>query len=247
MKECWSVWKTAVLCIVLTILIGPVPCLMAASEDYAGAYTCTFNGDMTGIAILHVNAQGSLQGVIWSDQQQTVDYVAGWASADDNGNFSFISYCDMQVQGAIQLTGGISGTWTYGNHSGAVSGQKDTGSMDPYAGNYQIFIKGDISGTGSFTVSSQGTISGEIQTGGENQAEDIYLGMADSLGNMIAITADETGAKGQIDASGNISGVWRNGTSSGTLTNSTASSSGGGGGGGGGCFIESSVTRLRPN
>lgn len=238
MKACWLVWKTVVWCITLSMMMGPVPSLMAAPEDYAGAYTCTFSGDMTGTAIFHVNALGSLQGVIWSDQQQTVDYVAGWASADDNGNFSFTSYCDMQVQGSIQLTGEISGTWTYETYNGSVTGQKDTGSMDPYAGNYQISIQGDISGTGSFTISSQGTISGELHENGENQAVDIYLGMADSLGNMISITDDETGAKGQIDSSGNISGVWRNGSSSGTFTNSTASSSGGGGSGGG-CFIGS--------
>ena len=243
MKACGLRWKAAVLCIALSVLLGPVPNLLAATEDYAGAYTCTFSGDMTGMAIFHVNAQGSLQGVIWSDQQQTVDYVAGWASADDNGNFSFTSHCDMQVQGAIQLTGEISGNWTYKSNNGSVAGQKDTGSMDPYAGNYQISIQGDISGTGSFTISSQGTISGEIRKSGESQPADIYLGMADSQGNLISIMDDETAAKGQIDPSGNISGEWRNNSSSGTFKSSTAGSSGssGDGGGGGGCFIGSIV------
>ena len=95
---------TFVLILSLILFCGLFSNATAAPEDYAGAYTCTFGGDMNGIAIVQVDAWGSLSGLIWSEQEQTVDFVAGEA-VEDGGNFAFISYCGMAVTGAISASG----------------------------------------------------------------------------------------------------------------------------------------------
>ncbi|MFZ1982949.1 MAG: hypothetical protein WAU91_00970, partial [Desulfatitalea sp.] len=205
--------------------------LFAATEDYAGAYTCTFSGGITGIAIVHVSTSGSLEGVIWSEQQQTVDYVAGWASVDENGIFSFVSYCGMQVDGSISTEGAISGSWVYQSASGSLAGEKDNGSLDAYAGSYSGTFSGDYTGTWSAGIDSEGIISGEFQRNGQSGTDEVNMGMIDSAGNMIMISYEDISAKGEIDGSGAISGVWNDGTYSGTYTTAAASSSSSGGGG----------------
>jgi hypothetical protein len=215
----------------------------AAPEDYAGAYTCTFSGDMSGIAIVQVDTWGSLYGLIWSDQEQVADYVAGWATVDGSGNFAFTSYCGMTVEGSISEEGAISGTWDYLTYEGTLDGDLDTGSIEPYAGDYTIDIKGDHTGTCDGRITSDGQFSGDFEIDGVEDADSVYMGMVDSQGNIIVITNDDTSAKGQITSSGAISGTWSNEEYSGTFSTqavgSSGGSGGGGGGGGSGCFITS--------
>ena len=216
--------------------------LLAATEDYAGAYTCTFSGAISGIAIVHVDASGGLEGVIWSREDQTVDYVAGGAGVDADGIFSFVSFCGLYVEGSITPEGVISGTWEYGyGQTGTFEGELDTGSPDAFAGSYSGTFSGDDSGTWSASISSDGLVTGELHSTA-NGSTAVHLGMVDSLGNVIMITENDISIKGSIDTSGRISGIWTDRTYSGTFTNqSTGDSGGGGGGGGGGCFI--SATR----
>lgn len=215
----------------------------AAAEDYAGAYTCTFGGDITGMAIMQVDADGYLYGVIWSEGPQTVDIVAGWASVDDDGNFDFTSHCGMQVVGAISTAGEISGTWTYTTYTGSFSGQPDDGSVSVFAGDYSGTFGGDASGTWTTTISSEGEAAGQMLRQGESTPDTIYLGLVDGAGNIIAMTYSEISIKGTVDTSGAISGTWSDGTYSGTFTNQAAADSGGGGGGG--CFLNTMMDGFR--
>ena len=232
---------TFVLILSLILFCGLFSNATAAPEDYAGAYKCTFGGDITGIAIVQVDAWGSLYGLIWSEQEQAVDYVAGGATVDDSGNFSFFSYCGMWVTGAISEAGVISGTWDYQTYDGTLSGELDTGSIDPYVDNYSIYVSGDYTGTCDAQITSDGRFSGTFQINGVDGTDEVYMGMVDSAGNIIVISYDETGAKGQVTEAGEINGTWRNEDSSGTFSTQAGGSSGGGGGGGGGggCFIAS--------
>lgn len=214
----------------------------AAAGDYAGAYTCTFDGDITGMAIMQVDVDGYLYGVIWSEGPQTADIVAGWASVDDDGDFSFTSHCGMQVVGAISATGQISGTWIYTTYTGSFSGQPDDGSLSEFAGAYSGSFSGDASGTWTTTISSDGEADGEMLRQGESTADTIYLGLVDSSGNIIALTYSEISIKGTVNTSGAISGIWTDGTYSGTFTNQAAADSGGGGGG---CFLNTMMEGLR--
>ena len=235
-------WAVGVM-LVLTVVIFPsfLSYLSAATEDYVGAYTCSFDGDMSGIAIVHVDNWGTLEGVIWSEQEQTVDYVAGWASVDGDGNFSFFSGCGMWVEGAITASGEINGAWDYQTYSGTLTGVQDTGSLDAYVGSYSGRYTGDDTGQWRADIDSDGNITGEMQRSGDTDVDDVYLGMVDSQGNMILITDADTSAKGTIDASNNVSGTWTVEDLSGSFSSQTETNDGsdGGGGGGGGCFLSS--------
>ncbi len=229
-----TVAVASIMILSLILLNGLFTNAAAAPEDFAGAYTCTFNGDISGIAITQVDSRGRLYGLIWSERERVVDYVAGWATVDDSGNFAFTSACGMWVEGSILEAGIVSGTWSYLGYEGTVRGEQDTGSIDPYVGHYSLYINGDYTGTCDAQITSDGQFSGEFKINGVDETDSIYMGMVDSRGNIIAISHSDTGAKGQVTTSGEISGVWSSGDGSGTFSTQAAGESSGGGGG---CFI----------
>jgi hypothetical protein len=112
----------------------------------------------------------------------------------------------------------------------------DTGSIEAYVGSYSVSVTGDISGSGTFTIGQNGHITGQLQDNGGSNPDEVYLGLVNSQGDILIVTEEETGVRGQIGSTGSVSGVWKNGTLSGTF--SSKDSSGSDGGGGGGCFID---------
>ena len=233
--------------VIILLLSAPFSNLWAATEDYAGAYTFTFSGALSGIAIMHVDTSGNLEGVIWSQEEQAVDYVLGGAHVDDNGDFLFSSICGLVVEGSITLEGIINGTWEYNyGQTGTLVGEKDDGSLDAFVGSYAGTFSGDESGTWHAEITADGNISGELRPTDQIDSVDVNIGMVDSAGNVVMITDNEISIKGLVHSSGLISGIWNDGTHTGTFTNQAGdgdadgdgtATGDGGGDSSGACFI----------
>jgi hypothetical protein len=150
--------------------------------------------------------------VTWGSENNPDLFVKIWfdVSGRIDVNYFHVSvpdidvYSDYPYDGEYDQCGTTTMDYRYIRHEYWKNGD---GSSSKFAGQYTGTFSGDDYGTASFTVDSQGNISGTLWS--NRYQEQYYISGAISSSGMVAGNVD-TGAtfRGSADFSGNIQGAW---------------------------------------
>ena len=236
-----------VLSVLVLLCVVTLQVSIAETFDYPGIYSGTLSGDDNGEWLAIVEANGDVNGLVWSETGSFMDLINEWTINSEGHIAGETLLIGSEITLDIHASGNVSGTWLteVGSESisGTISGAIQT-ETSQYAGTYSGTYSGDASGSWEFTAEPSGIIDGRLTSPDGTYPID---GVVNSDGTIFALASDDDGTVG-LGMYGRISGAdvdgdWSDSLSEafyGTFTGGPGRPKGtGSSSGGGGCFIQS--------
>ena len=175
----------------------------AASDNFAGTYSGSLNGDIPGIWLLFVESSGEVEMITWYTDSNTVE--SGGLTLNATGTVS--GTCDQGtwIEATITAAGQISGTYSSSQSSGPLEGTLQT-QVDEYEGTYAGVFSGDESGTWELTILPSGRLTGTRSASESDIVVDL-MGGINAQGELIASNRSNHGMYALFDG-GSVNGIW---------------------------------------